>query len=166
VSQSKKFNLWENGVVLSFDFVVDDLKTYYSEKSPQGAYDVIKSYLLKNGFEHLKDSDYKNANIDDLETADLLYHFSRENKWFPYCLKKMDISPNVIKLDVSKDIWAFRDEEWAAQRLQGKPKENGESDLGTLQGYQAEINKLRQSEENADSKEPKMQKDTRGRADH
>ena len=24
----------------------------------------------------------------------------------------MDISPNVVKPDVSTDIWAFRDEEW------------------------------------------------------
>ena len=63
-------------MVLSFDFVVDYLKIYYSE------------------------------------TANLLYHFSVKHKWFPFCLKKMDISPNVVKLDVSTDIWAFRDEEW------------------------------------------------------
>ena len=165
VSQSEKFNLWENGVVLSFDFVVDDLKTYYSETSPQGAYEVIKNYLLKNGFEHLKDSDYKNAHIDDLETADLLYHFSRENKWFPYCLKKMDISPNVIKLDVSRDIWAFRDEEWAEQHLKEKQEDIGDSDLGTLQGYQAEIKKLRNSGDKADSQEPKMQRSNKGKND-
>lgn len=117
-SDNKKIDLWENGVVLSFDFVIDDLITYYSETSPHGAYDVIRTYLLKNGFEHLKDSDYKNIHMDDLETADLLYHFSRENKWFPYCLKKMDISPNVERLDVSRDIWALRDEEWAKEHLQ------------------------------------------------
>lgn len=105
-------------MVSSFDFVVDDLKTYYSETSPHGAYDVIRTYLLNNGFEHLKDSDYKNIHMDDLETADLLYHFSRENKWFPYCLKKMDISLNVERLDVSRDIWALRDEEWAKEHLQ------------------------------------------------
>jgi virulence-associated protein VapD len=116
-SDDKKFDLWGNGVVLSFDFVVESLKTYYSKTSPQRAYDVIKSYLEKNGFEHLKDSDYRNENIDDVETADLLYHFSCENKWFPYCVRKMDISPNVEKLDVSRDIWAFRDEEWAEQHL-------------------------------------------------
>lgn len=165
VSQSEKFNLWENGVVLSFDFVVDDLKTYYSETSPQGAYEVIKNFLLKNGFEHLKDSDYKNVHIDDLETADLLYHFSRENKWFPYCLKKMDISPNVIKLDVSRDIWAFRDEEWAEQHLKEKRGDIGESDLGTMQGYQAEIKKLRNSGDKMDSQELKMQRSGKGRND-
>lgn len=112
MSQSKDKGIWTNGVVLSFDFVVDDLKIYYSETAPQGAYEVIRSYLVKNGFEHLKDTDYKNESIDDLETANLLYHFSVKHKWFPFCLKKMDISPNVEKLDISTDIWAFRDEEW------------------------------------------------------
>lgn len=112
MSQSKDKGIWANGVVLSFDFVVDDLKIYYSETAPQGAYEVIRSYLVKNGFEHLKDTDYKNESIDDLETANLLYHFSVKHKWFPFCLKKMDISPNVEKLDISTDIWAFRDEEW------------------------------------------------------
>jgi virulence-associated protein VapD len=121
VLQSKDNGIWANGVVLSFDFVVDDLRIYYSETAPQGAYEVIKSYLLKNGFEHLKDSDYRNENIDDLETAELLYHFSINNKWFPYCLKKMDISPNVIKLDVSADIRAFCDEEWWMQRIKPTP---------------------------------------------
>lgn len=112
MSQSRDRGVWTNGVVLSFDFAVDNLKIYYSETAPQGAYKAIQSYLVKNGFEHLKDSDYRNENIDDLETVDLLYHFSIKNKWFPFCLKKLDISPNVIKLDVSADIRAFRDEEW------------------------------------------------------
>lgn len=116
MSPSKNKGIWTNGVVLSFDFAVDNLRIYYSATAPQGAYEVIKSYLIKNGFEHLKDSDYKNENIDDLETADLLYHFSVRNKWFPFCLKKMDISPNVIKLDVSADIRALRDEDWGKEQ--------------------------------------------------
>lgn len=122
--QSKGEGVWTNGVVLSFDFVFDSLKVYYSETAPQGAYEVIKSYLVKNGFEHLKDSDYKNEKIDDLETVDLLYHFSMKNKWFPFCLKKLDISPNVIKLDVSTDIWAFRDEEWGKKQEEKSRRKN------------------------------------------
>lgn len=122
MSQSEEKSIWSNGVVLSFDFVVEDLRVYYSENAPQGAYEVIKAYLLKHGFEHLKDSDYKNETIDDLETADLLYHFSISHKWFPFCLKKLDISPNVIKLDVSADIQAFRDEEWGRKRVEACEK--------------------------------------------
>ena len=122
MSSSKEKCIWTNGVVLSFDFAVDDLKVYYSQTAPQGAYEMIKSYLVKNGFKHLKDSDYKNEKIDDLETVDLLYHFSKKNKWFPFCLKKMDISPNVIKLDIAMDIWAFRDDEWGKEREEQKKK--------------------------------------------
>lgn len=51
-------NLWAKGIVLSFDFEIDKLKKYYSKTSPQGAYEIMKRFLLKNGFEHLKDSDY------------------------------------------------------------------------------------------------------------
>lgn len=128
MSQSEDKGIWANGVVLTFDFVVDDLMVYYSSTAPQGAYEVIRSYLIKNGFEHLKDSDYKNEKIDDLETADLLYHFSVKNKWFPFCLKKLGISPNVIKLDVSADIRAFCDEEW------GREQEEKRTDPNVLHG--------------------------------
>lgn len=125
MSRSESAGVWANGVVLSFGLAVDALKTYYSAVSPQGAYEVIRTYLIKNGFEHMKDSDYRNDSIDDLEAADLLYHFSIKNKWFPFCLRKMDISPNVIKLDVSADIQAFRDEKWGRQQeaKAGKSKE-------------------------------------------
>lgn len=111
--------LWENGVILTFDFVVEDLKRYFSEKAPQGAYKVIKKYLLKQGFVHLKDTDYKNTEITKFDTVDILYRFSRENKWFPYCVRKLNISPNVITLDISEDIQALRDEEWAREHLKG-----------------------------------------------
>lgn len=60
--QSKN-NTWKNGVVLSFDLDAEKLKLYYSKTSTQGAYAVIKRYLLKNGFEHRKDSDYVNHDI-------------------------------------------------------------------------------------------------------
>lgn len=171
VSQSneKAFDLWENGVVLSFDFVVDDLKVYYSEKSPQGAYAVIKDFLVKNGFEHLKDSDYKNERLDDLATADLLYHFSRENKWFPFCLKKMDISPNVIKLDISKDIQALRDDEWGKQifeqKQQGEKKQDSQGKQGTLGDYMAEIRKQREADKKSDTKNPLKEKGSKDRTD-
>ena len=50
-------------MVLSFDLDAEKLKLYYSKTSTQGAYAVIKRYLLKNGFEHRKDSDYVNQDI-------------------------------------------------------------------------------------------------------
>lgn len=117
LSSNNEKGLWANGVVLSFDLVVEELKQYFSEKAPQGAYEVIKKYLLKHGFEHLRDTDYKNEHITKYETVDILYRFSRENKWFPYCVRKLNISPNIITLDISEDIQALRDERWAEEHF-------------------------------------------------
>ena len=108
--QVRETDPWARGVVLSFDFVTKDLKDYYSKNSPQGAYEVLKRFLLKNGFEHLRDSDYKNKFMDKVDTVDLLYSFSRDHKWFPHCINKVNISPNITALDISNDIKALGDE--------------------------------------------------------
>lgn len=142
MSQSDDKAQWKNGVVLSFDFRVDDLKTYYSEKYPQAAYRVIKDFLVKNGFEHLKDSDYKSLSYDDVGATKLLYEFAKENKWFPFCLEKMDISPNVVKLDISHDLWEVRDDKWAEERLgkNGRIADEKTSEKGsTMADWKKEI---------------------------
>lgn len=46
--------------VCSCTKIANQGKYDYSKTSPQGAYEAIKRYLLKNGFEHRKDSDYIN----------------------------------------------------------------------------------------------------------
>ena len=58
-----KSDIWKNGVVLSFDLDTIKLRDYYSKTSPQGAYEIIKHFLKKNGFKHEKDSDYVNVKI-------------------------------------------------------------------------------------------------------
>lgn len=113
---NQKKSLWENGVVLSFDLDTENLRKYFSRTSPQGAYDVIKRFLKSNGFEHRKDSDYVNPNLDKIDTSKLLYLFAKENKWLPLCAKKMIISPNVITLDIIDDIWKMADLQWQAQK--------------------------------------------------
>lgn len=112
----KEKNLWKNGVVLSFDLSTKQLRNYFSKTSPHGAYGIIKSLLLKNGFEHTKDSDYVNKNISKLELIDLLTDFSIENKWFPLCVNKINISPNVESLNISEQIQDLIDEDWQAQK--------------------------------------------------
>lgn len=120
-SNKQEKGLWARGVVLSFDFVTQDLRDNFSNSSPQGAYDVIKAYLIKNGFEHLKDTDYKHDSINKLDTVDLLYQFAQNNKWFPYCIKKVNISPNIATLDISEEIKAFQDEDWKKGRQSQTP---------------------------------------------
>jgi len=114
--QVRETDPWARGVVLSFDFVTKDLKDYYSKNSPQGAYEVLKRFLLKNGFEYLRDSDYKNKFMDKVDTVDLLYSFSRDHKWFPHCINKVNISPNITALDISNDIKALGDEDWKKEK--------------------------------------------------
>lgn len=87
--------LWENGVVLSFDLDTKMLRRYYSDKSPKNAYGEIKKMLKREGFEHKKDSDYVNEEIDKVKTVIIIEEFSQENKWFPLCVNKINISPNV-----------------------------------------------------------------------
>ena len=113
-------SLWRNGVVLSFDLSIAKLKDYFSNSSPQGAYDIIKRFLLNNGFEHKKDSDYVNTNIDKIDTVDFLVDFSEDHKWFPLCVNKMNISPNIETLDITTQLEGLIDEEWKVQ----KDKEN------------------------------------------
>lgn len=119
----KQNSIWDNGVVLSFDLVVSDLRQYYSKSSPQNAYTVIKQYLINNGFTHIKDSDYVNPNINILQARKLMYKLENKNKWFPFCVKKVIISPNIKSLDITTDIKKIQDKNWLAQRqAQNKKK--------------------------------------------
>ena len=126
--QSNK-DLWKDGVVLSFDFVVSDLRQYYSKSSPQNAYTVIRQYLINNGFTHSKDSDYFNPNIDFLQAHKLLYEFSKKNKWFPLCVGKVFISPNVKSLDITESVKDYQDKAWLARRQAQIKKKHRKNDL-------------------------------------
>jgi vapD-related protein len=111
-----KDDLWKNGVVLSFDLDTKLLKKYYSKTSPQNAYRDIKKYLIENGFGHTKDTDYVNTKIEKVDTIQILNDFSYDNKWFPICVNKINISPNVKSLDISLQINKLTDEKWKMQR--------------------------------------------------
>lgn len=101
------------GVVISFDLVIDNLKRYYSEKSPQGAYAVIAKEFESKGFEKLRDSDYRHRTMSEADALELISEFSKREKWFPVSISKVIVSPNVPKLDVSDTIIEFfADTEW------------------------------------------------------
>lgn len=109
-------NKWINGVVLSFDFKVERLESFY-DGSYNTAYRDIKNYLLENGFIHLKDSDYINHDIDNEEAIEILKDFIAQHKWFASSIEKLTIAPNVEHLDLTEDIRVFRDIEWEEERL-------------------------------------------------
>ncbi len=111
-----QYNEWKNGVFLTFDLPINDLKTYYSNTSPQNAYTVIRKYLVANGFEALGDSDYRNFNINKLQTLKLFDEFSKKHKWFVFCLDKLDIAPNTKRLDVAPQFRLTGDKEFKKQK--------------------------------------------------
>lgn len=116
----KKESIWARGVVLSFDLVVERLEEYYSAASPQGAYTIIKNYLLEHGFQHKKDSDYVHEEMDKITAVKLLVWFSKEQKWFPFCIRKLNISPNVVSLDIAEELMKLKDEAWGKKQRREK----------------------------------------------
>lgn len=68
----------------------------------------------------------------------------QQNKWFPFCLEKMDISPNVVRLDISHDLWEVCDDKWAEERLEknGKAEDEKTSEKGsTMADWKKKIEK-------------------------
>ena len=114
----EKESVWQHGIVLSFDFVVESLKLYYSAKSPQGAYEVMKRYLLDHGFQHKKDTDYVHKRMDRVAAVGILVYFAEDNKWFPFCVRKLIISPNIMELDIAAEFQQLGDEEFKKAKEQ------------------------------------------------
>lgn len=111
------------GVVVSFDLVTANLKKYYSEKSPQGAYEVIAKEFENHGFEKLKDSDYRNNAMSEFDALEMIKNFAQKEKWFPASVDKIIVSPNVPRLDISDTVKeVFADKDW----INAKDKEYAE----------------------------------------
>ncbi len=144
-------SFFKRGIVVSFDLVTADLKKYYSETSPQGAYEVIARAFKKQGFEKLKDSDYRHDTMNKKEAAKFIADFSEKEKWFPASVGKLIISPNVPRLDISdtvKQVFADRDwinekdKEYAAkQALKESGAKEGEAKQSSLADWKSEIDK-------------------------
>lgn len=110
-------SVFGEGVVVSFDLVTDNLKRYYSEKSPQGAYAVIAKEFKRKGFEKLKDSDYRHTSMSEADALEVISKFAKSEKWFPVCISKVIVSPNVPKLDISDRMKEyFTDTDWKNEK--------------------------------------------------
>lgn len=121
--------LWENGVILSFDLDTNKLKEYYTGNTFNKAYRDIQRYLISEGFSHLKDSDYINENIQDFNAHKIIMEFSEENKWFPFCINKLNISPNIEKIDISDEIRKLQDKEWEEEIISTNIVHKAEEEL-------------------------------------
>lgn len=102
------------GVVVSFDLSMDMLDKYYpgGRANRARAYGAIRSFLKSHGYEHLRDSDYKN-NDDTMQGCyDKILVFNENNKWFSLCVNKLIIMPGSLYCDYTDLLKDNIDEEY------------------------------------------------------
>ncbi len=78
---------------LYFDLRVKDLKLYYSEVNPNGAYRKIHDFLLKHNFSHVQYSGYHSEyETTDLEIFDLVHEMRKQFPWLDKCLNHFEVT--------------------------------------------------------------------------
>ena len=110
----------KKGVILTFDFVIKNLEKYYSYKSPKNAYREIGKFLIENGFEKARDSDYVSDKYNRLNAIGILDEFSKNNKWFSLCISKVSVAPidsswelsDLFQKDIDMDFKLEKDRQY------------------------------------------------------
>ena len=77
---------------------------------------MMKRYLLDLGFQHKKDTDYVHEEMDRITLVGIWIDFIEGNKWFPFCLNKLIISPNIMELDIAEELQQLGDEEFKKKK--------------------------------------------------
>ena len=120
----------KKGVILTFDFVIKNLEKYYSYKSPKNAYREIGKFLIENGFEKTRDSDYVSDKYNRLNAIGILDEFSKNNKWFSLCISKVSVAPidsswelsDLFQKDIDMDFKLEKDRQY--EELVNKESKN------------------------------------------
>jgi vapD len=110
----------KKGVILTFDFVIRNLEKYYSYKSPKNAYREIGKFLIENGFEKTRYSDYVSDKYNRLNAIGILDEFSKNNKWFSLCIRKVSVAPidsswelsDLFQKDIDMDFKLEKDRQY------------------------------------------------------
>ena len=83
----------KNYYFLSFDLSIDNLELYYSNKNINQAWDDIKRFMTKNGFEHSQYSAYISKNkMSMYDIRDFMKSMYIRLPWFPLCANKVMLS--------------------------------------------------------------------------
>ena len=120
----------KKGVILTFDFVIKNLEKYYSYKSPKNAYREIGKFLIENGFEKTRDSDYVSDKYNRLNAIGILDEFSKNNKRFSLCISKVSVAPidsswelsDLFQKDIDMDFKLEKDRQY--EELVNKESKN------------------------------------------
>jgi len=76
---------------LNFDLNTNKLKEHYPNNNYTEAYNDIKKFLLKNGFEHRQGSGYiSQKDMSSQEVADIIKALSNKYSWLKDCFKTFD----------------------------------------------------------------------------
>ena len=65
---------------------------------------------------HQKDSDYLHLDMDIEDTAKVILKFAQTNKWFPLCVNKVNVVPNVKTRDLLPRISEYLDIDYQKEK--------------------------------------------------
>jgi len=75
---------------IHFDLDINKLKEHYPNKNYTNAYEDIKKFLLKSGFEHIQGSDYiSKEKLDPPEIENIIEKLTIECPWIQSSCKKL-----------------------------------------------------------------------------
>lgn len=139
----------KTGSYVSVDFDISNLKIYYDEKSYSNAYRELKTYMKKYDFEHIKDTNYVNHDINILDTYKILDNFARDNKWFALCINKVNVMPINKTWDLTFDIIKDNtDVEFKKQKeLEYEKKYSKKENNSKVQSRPSMISRIRKKKE-------------------
>lgn len=77
---------------INFDIDTKKYEEYTGKKSPS-AYDEIKRFLKKNGFEHRQGSGYvSKESLPDWKITAIITNMSLKLEWLDYSIKEIDVT--------------------------------------------------------------------------
>lgn len=97
---------------INFDLKIQQLRQYYSETNPEGAYSKISRYMEKNGFFHRQWSGYiSDKTMSKSELIDFTMKLHKEFPWLIKCEGSMDATVITSIFDLKQMILDTMDED-------------------------------------------------------
>ena len=131
---------------LNFDLDTNKLKEIYPNKSYTQAYSDIKSFLVKNDFEHTQGSGYiSKEDMSELKVVSIIKDLNKKYPWLKDCCKTLHYSDigksydglNIMKEKSKKDFVENLDKndnsalEQIRKEMSSANKENKSKDVNT-----------------------------------
>lgn len=100
---------------INFDLDTEALKKYYPKGDWHNAYNDVRSFFERNGFEHIQGSGYHSIKaMSEAKAMAVIYQMTKDIPWLNYCVSVCTISDVPEIYDISHVF------EREAQRLLGK----------------------------------------------